>query len=151
MIEMSLVAFLKADPAVNTLCGGRIYPQKAPQAKNAKAINLPRIVYERTSTDKIKSQDGPSKLTGAHVTLYCQADKELVARNLAFRVENSSGGIVGGQTLNGFKGTMQGMTAQGVFLEDQGDGFTDPFRGDDVGVYEFSLSFVIWYLEPATV
>jgi len=148
MIEYALANFLRADPIVGDLCGGRIYPIRSPQKSP-----FPHVTYIRLGTDDIASQDGPSSLTKVMLQVDVWALSYDSAKGLQDAIASATGGMSGipdherWAALDGFKGRMAGRTVAAVFVGNERDGYEADAHAGDVGVFRCSLDLEIWY-EP---
>lgn len=108
--------------------GGRVYPKHLPEN-----TPYPAIAYHRISTPREHSHDGPSGL--AHPRFQF----DLYARTYAGISELAEGVRA---SLDGYKGLLGGVDVQGVFLEDDDDGYDD-----DLEVFWRRLDFTVWHNE----
>lgn len=67
-LETALVRYLEANPGVNALVAGRIYPLQLPER-----VTLPAIRYQRVSTSPVVAHTGFSELERARVQLSVHA------------------------------------------------------------------------------
>ncbi len=155
MIELALAAFLRADPQVGNLTGGRVEPFRA-----AQGAAFPRLTYQRVSTTRVRSNDGPCHLATARIQLDCWGegpDGYDDAKLLADKVRKARGGAAGrpvdpdryGQ-LDGFRGLMNGVAVQGAFLDDDLDDGENPAFGDDRSVFRVTMDLTITFVETST-
>lgn len=146
MIEKAINALLRADATVNGLVGGRISPAGAPQG-----TAYPYLIYQRISTERVRSTEGPSQLAAARiqVTVYDGRDGAEVALSVAAIAEAVR------QALDGFPHdppqTVAGVIVREISLEDERDQPAPPRRGRRKYVAGRSLDFLCWWQEaPVT-
>jgi hypothetical protein len=147
-----LVAYLKSDPAIAGLVGTRIYPDRSPLMAKQN-----RIEMEETDAERPLSNDGPTGLCRARITLWCDSLVKATALQIAQAVKNSPGDagaavvIPQGSSyskLHGFRGTVNGVLIQMARLEDERDAHAPPVHADDKAVYWVQQDWTVWFNEP---
>lgn len=134
VIEEAIKSLLVNDAGVNAIIGGRVHPQKLPQQPV-----LPAISFQRITTDRVRSHDGPSGLAAPTFQFNCWASD----------TESKSGYQQAKDLVNalrllidGFRGVSQGVNIRAVFVEDDRD------DQDEDRVFErIMLDAVIWHEE----
>ena len=120
-VEEMVVRELKATTAVAALVGTRIYPQMAPQNTTADYLT-----YELVSEMPVQDMGGTSSLVRVRLGVLCHALSYSNAKAAAAAVRT---------VLDGFRGTMQGVTVGGLLLEMEADaGWDDVTRMHVVAV-----------------
>lgn len=132
-VEYGLVQHLKADPTLDALLSGRIYPGIAPQG-----ASLPRLTYNRISTQDDQAMDGPAGLPQTRLQIDVWGDshdavRAIVARLLAL--------------LNGTGGAWGDAWVACSEREDQRTSYEPPVDASDQGVYRESVDLVVAYNE----
>lgn len=133
MVEKGIVALLLADSNVAALVGTRVYPAITRQTQER-----PNVVYQRLTTNRISTQDGPTGSADCLLQLSCWADTYKAARTLAEKVRLA---------LDGYAGTSASVVIDGIFVQDEQDMPTPPDSGDEVGVYGVRLDFRVHFQE----
>jgi len=124
--ESDFRTFVLADPGILEAVEDRMYPVNLPQNPT-----LPALTYERISTERGATHDGPDGIQQPTICISCHATTSIEARDLANKVR---------LRLNGFVGTMGVETVvQAVFMENDGDNYQS-----DPGIYVSDLDFEIW-------
>ena len=111
-IDAALFSLLAADGSVIGYVATRIYPQELPQESA-----LPALVYERTSLDHIRSNDGATGLATALYDLTSWAETFVAARGLADAARLA---------LDGYSGTVGSVKIGFIILENEVDLFEEP-------------------------
>lgn len=153
MIEpLGLVPFLLSDAGVKAIVDTGVYPFAVAQGKP-----YPRITHQRISTNRVRSNDGPTGLCTARVQLDCWAEGPGgmdTAKALADAVRKARGttatasaDAAGHAELDGFKGRMGSVTVQGAFLDEDQDLSEDPIFGNDQRVHRISADLTITFEE----
>jgi hypothetical protein len=120
-VEQMLVRELQATAAVTALVGARIYPQAAPQGTTADYVT-----YELVGGTNVQDMSGDGGLRRARVSFLCHAATYANAKAAAAAIQNA---------LEGFRGTMQGVSVGALLLEMEADaGFDDELRMHVVAV-----------------
>ena len=131
MIEEGLRTLMVNDAGVSAKVGTRVYGVKLPQKPT-----LPAIVFFRVTEDPVYDTSGMTGLSSGRFQVDCW-DKNLKgSRDLKEAVR---------KLLSGFKGTANGETIDGSFLESAGDLY-DP----DLDAHRASIDFLVWYKETTT-
>ena len=119
-VEQMLVKELQATAAVTALVGTRIYPQVAPQGTTADYVT-----YEG-SGNPIQDHGGSGGLYRARVSFLCHSATYANAKAVAAAIRAA---------LDGFRGTMQGVSVGSCLQEMEADaGFDDETRMHVVAV-----------------
>jgi hypothetical protein len=131
-VEVALASYLEAHALVSPLVGSRVYPEVLPQRPT-----YPAIVYQRVTTARVRSFDGPSGLARPRIQLdcygstYAQAKAVAAAVRLALDHKTFDAGLV---------------HVQGAFLEDERD--VRESEGRDVDdERRVSMDFFVWHEE----
>ncbi len=134
MIEPAIVKILRDNAAVSAIIGTQVFPQRAPQQKD-----LPYVVYEMISSQHMKDMDGASGLANPlfRVTSWETTYKKVKTLAEAVRL-----------ALVGFRGTILGTKIQGIFLENQLDGFDLRPDGSEGNAERVIQEWSIWFAEP---
>ena len=130
-IETAITRHLTENAGLAGVLGGRVYPKRMPQNPT-----YPTIVYHRISGAREHSHDGSSGLAHPRFQLDLWAKTHIAAKDLAEKVRAA---------LDGYKGVMGGVggvDVNGVFLEDDDDGYDD-----DLQVYWWRMDFTLWHSE----
>lgn len=126
MIGAAIRAILIADPAVNAMVGGRVYPQIVPQG-----ADMPALVYTVRS-EPLNHQQGMQGFDRFDLGIDCWSrDRNGVA---AYDEARSLAGVVA-KALGGYRGTSQGVEIHSVIVEaTYDDGMDDETKLLSVGV-----------------
>jgi hypothetical protein len=111
-VEQMVVQELLATPAVTALVGSRIYPQMAPQNTTADYLT-----YELVSEKPLQDLGGTGSLARVRLSVLCHAVSYAGAKGAAEAVR---------ARLDGFRGTMQGVTVGSLLVEMEADAGWDP-------------------------
>jgi len=130
-LETGLYAFLAAEAGVKALVAARIYPDAAP-AGAAK----PYIVYQRITTERDRTMDGPNGLAMPRMQVTCWAATYIGAKVLADAVADA---------IDGFSGDMGGEAVQVVSVLDEGDMPDLSPEGETGRAYGRRLDLEIWH------
>lgn len=121
MIEKALVELAEGVVA-------RVYPVLLVQSPE-----LPAVVYQRISTVRDHSHDGPVGLVSARFQFSCWAESYAEAKALAADLRVA---------LDGFKGTVAGTRIDGIFSAGEHDDFDqEPQR------FRVIADYVAWWAE----
>lgn len=127
-LNEAIYAWWQANSTLCSLAGSRLYPQKLPQGST-----LPATVYQQVSEAGDMAHDGPLNLFKAVYQFDNYGSSLSQAKALALALR---------QQLNGYKGTVGGVTIEGVFFVNMVDDF-----GDALDVYRVSVDFRFMYKE----
>lgn len=131
-IEVALRSHLLARAALVALIGERIFPAAAPQG----AV-LPRVVYQRVTTDAVQSLRGASGLEGARIQLDAYAATYAQAAAIAHEIKQATIGHVG---------FMGGGESKGIVLLDERDLPADPPAGGGATpIYRRMIDIRVWF------
>jgi len=131
-IDESLVTILQASSAVTALAGQRIYPLRALQT----AVK-PFVLYQRISSVRQHSHDGPSGLARPRFQVRCVAGSYGQSRQLADAVRN---------TLDGYSGTVGSVRIDGIIFQNEID--TDDVALDaEASTYSVLQDYFVWHGE----
>lgn len=128
MVEKAIYSKLSGDADVSGLVSSRIYPVNLPQTPT-----YPAIVYSRVSGQRAHSLSGASNIASPRVQVDAFATTYSGAKDLAAKIRAA---------LNGFRGTVAGITIHGIFLESDNDIFDDDFE-----IYRITSDYFIHYKE----
>jgi hypothetical protein len=109
--ELAVYTLLKDAAGVAALVAGRVYPLQAPQ--NATA---PFIVYQRISSRRVRSVDGPSGLAQPRIQVDAYAATYAGAKALASAIRTA---------LDGYRGTVAGVRVGAIALVSDTDFLED--------------------------
>lgn len=131
-IDESLVTILKSSIPVTVLAGQRIYPMRALQT-----AAKPHVVYQRISSVREHSHDGPSGLARPRFQFRCVASSFSQARQLADAVRVA---------LNGYKGLVGGVRIDGIIFQNEID--TDDVALDaEASTFSVLQDYFVWHGE----
>lgn len=128
MIETDLRAYLMAHPEVGPLVGNRIYPLALPQSPA-----LPAVTYQRISTTRTRTKDGPTGAAEVRVQMSCWSMSYIEAKRVADAIRHA---------LDGYRGSMGGHYVYVAASEGELD-FYEP----DTQLYQVAADYLIWYEE----
>lgn len=131
-IDESLVSILTTSPAVTAICGQRIYPLTARQT----AVK-PLVIYQRISSMRSRSHDGPSGLARQRFQFRCVGNGFAEARGLADAVRGA---------LDGYQGTVAGVRIDAVLFENEMD-MDDVALDAEATAYSVLMDFFVWHGE----
>ncbi len=136
-LETDLVAYLKADAALDVLLGDRIYPFVKSQAVEAV---FPQLVYFIASVTRPRVLAGQrSGLTKTRVQLDALGATEAQAEGVAKRVADM---------LDGARGKLNNTTVvQGAVLDEERGDFDKPSKGEEQAIYRRVLEVIFWHEE----
>lgn len=127
-IEPAFVSYLTAYPGMTALIGDRMYPTNIPEG-----ATLPLVTYQRISTPRLRSHNGPSGLAHPRFQFNCWGrsydEASRVAQQLVFGIE-------------GFRGLMAGVEVQAGFVEDERDDYDTVTRQ-----YRRMVDAILWHRE----
>jgi hypothetical protein len=153
-VELALVGFLSADPAVLELVQTpprppRIFPDFMPQGEDLDAgrRRLASLVYEVLShAEGFALVLGPHSLPNALILLECRAGTRREAKLLRSRVLSSRGGNPENRQLNGFAGSLgQGYTVQMAKVENSYYEYEPPIAAELSGVHVAAVELRVWW------
>lgn len=141
-----LYAWLLQETGVTALVGSgtsaRIYPVLAPQDTAS-----PYVTYQVIDSPQLHTLDpGPAGLSHPRVQIDCYAQ----GMGGYAQVQALSEAIKGTESsikLNGYRGTLGGVTVQGAHLTSEQDIFEPPQDASDEGWHRVSMDFTIWLEE----
>ena len=114
--------------AAATGLAGRIYPFSAPAG-----TAFPHAVFQRISTRRAHTLDGPDGLAIARVQFDIFSQTHAAARTIADAARSA---------LDGFRGPLGAFTVQAVALENE-----HATHEQQTGITRIILEFVIWFEE----
>jgi len=126
-VEQVLYRQLQATPAVTALVGTRIYPNMAPQSTTSDYI-----IYEKVSGHPFQDHGSSGGLYRARISFLCHSATYSGAKAIQAALA---------ATLDGFKGTMQGM-AIGSCLQDMD---ADAGFDDELRMHVVVIDFTVLY------
>ena len=140
-LERAIVENLEAETQITALVGTdppRIYPVGEVPERDP----LPRITYQRITTDHGQTLAGANALAEATVQVNCIATTYDVARDLAELVRLQ-------MMRSTWPGTEVGsVTINGVRQQGDSDEVERPLAGRERGIFFVPQDFAIWHLEP---
>lgn len=128
MIESALWQFLVSNPGVYALVGNRIGPMKLP--RNPK---FPEVTYQVISSSRPYVHEGAAGLTTKVVQYDVWAKSYQECKSVAKALR---------EALEGYRGTMDGVTVYAVFLLSQLDDYDQ-----ETGIYRQTMDFEVSYKE----
>ena len=131
-LETGLYAFLAAQAALKALVASRIYPEAAPAA-----AKKPYLVYQRITTDRDRTMDGPNGLATPRMQVTCWAATYAGAIALAGAVADA---------IDGHSGDLGGQAVQAVSVMDEGDMPDFAPEGETGRAYGRRLDLEIWFV-----
>ncbi|HEV7299255.1 MAG TPA: DUF3168 domain-containing protein [Tepidisphaeraceae bacterium] len=131
-VETAIVAHLRAVPLIESLSGGRVVPA------GSSSVLRPNIVYQRLTTKREYSNDGPTHAPWATVQIGCWADTLSVARQLSDAVIAA---------LDGFTGEVNGFQIDAVFITDENSAPESAAPGKEEGIKGILVDCVVHYQE----
>jgi hypothetical protein len=131
-IDESLVSILAVSTAVTAICGQRIYPLYARQT-----APKPLVIYQRISSVREHSHDGPSGLARPRFQFRCVANSFSEARGLADAVRGA---------LDGYQGTVGGVRIDAILFENELDA-DDVALDAEATAYSVLMDFFVWHGE----
>ena len=133
MIETGLRGALLADAAVAALVGTRIYPVVLPQAPQ-----YPAISFQTISGESHYALGGHSGLASPRIQVDCWAESFDAVMALRSAVI---------ACLGGYRGTVAGVTIQGMFKVAEVDAFEPELTQTGARIWRKTLDFNIWFEE----
>ena len=134
MLAVNLVFYLKADSGINTMVGGRVYPNYVPQGSA-----FPSISYSQTSGVRLRNIDnGPTGRAMPRITINSWAAKYFDVRTLANMVR---------LRLDGFQGIMGTDRIDRVTLDNEFDAFEE--EAGTSGIHRVMQDYIISFVEGA--
>lgn len=136
MIEQALYSRITSDSTIAALIGTRFFPNQIPQGQK-----LPAVIYKQEKGDREHIMAGAVGLVNSQYSITCYAESYSQAKELSEAVR---------KCLDGYSGTVESVSIEGIFLEDETDvpGFK---AGTDVlNRFGKSLTFVVWYKESVS-
>ena len=142
MVEPAIVSLLAADADLTAKLGGRIYPANDPASSGAAR---PRLTYQRISSRRTNSNDGPTRIVTARYDLQLWANEYPQAKALADKVR---------LLLDGRKGTVVDLggrahDVRSMSVTDEQDRQGDAAEGDAKPAQGVRLELRIQYREAA--
>lgn len=132
-LEQGLLSYLNSVPGITSQAAGRVYPAPAPEDPT-----YPLIVYQRISTTRVRSLQGPAQLAKARMQINAYAQGYAAAKTLADEIRNA---------LDCYQGTLGSINVSGCFLEDDADTFDIEPENLANRVYGVRMDFLIGYQE----
>lgn len=108
-LEEALQAYVVADESISAVIASRMYPVFAPESAAS-----PYLVYRVLSTQREYTMSGPTGTAQPTIKITCWADTYPAAKALARLVRSR---------LDGYRGTMGGISVRRIFLNDESDAF----------------------------
>lgn len=131
-VEQAIADRLTTDATVASLVATRVFPEILPQDPT-----YPAIAYQRITTQRVRSMDGPSGLSRPRIQIDCYAAAYAQAKALADAVRLA---------LDGKRFSYAGLDVQAAFLEDERD--QEASEGRDIDdERRVSLDFFVWHTE----
>lgn len=135
-IRKAIRALLLADPVVNSLSGGRIYPVQLPEG-----VRLASVVYHRVTGLFDYEMDGPSGLVQNLIQIDSVAVGNDEATNLANAVHDALTGFRG-EVPFGSASPQESITVHGIFQTNDRDIFDSITK-----MMAVQRDFQVWYWE----
>lgn len=128
--EQALVQILEDDATVGALVGDRIYPQRPPQG-----VQRPHLVYNRISGPVPHAMNGkPADIDPTQVQLDGFGADYGTVKQLMDACR---------QALNGQRGTFNGVTVEGIVMQDESDQGQSPLEGRDAPIFRRQQQYLI--------
>lgn len=127
-IEEALYSYLSTYAGLTASVGTRIYPNVIPSD-----ASLPAVAYQRISTARVRSHEGPSNLSHTRIQFTCVADSYSAVKSVADQIRAA---------LDGYRGTMSTLRVDGVSIENE---IADYVETSDL--YIQRLDALIWHYE----
>lgn len=142
MIGAFFLAWINSQAAIVALVGSRVSPQ-ASATKDA----YPKITYFRVGEGRVSSLRGPSGLTTPRlqIEIHSRSYSEVQAIAKLIKGHKVAGSSPTG--LDGYRGTLGGVTVQAAIFNDQRDDYDEPATATQFGVHRAVLDFTIWHEE----
>lgn len=131
-IETAIIALLNANETLTTIIAGRIFPNEIPQ-KQA----MPAAAYKQLTSDIDYANDGETGLSNSKFEISAWAKTYAEVKALATAI------IV---VLSAYKGTINGVEIQGIFLVDEKDDFQKKDGNEIITRHGRVMTFEIWYI-----
>lgn len=136
-IEEGLRAYLLADATVSGLIGTRFTPLAEAQRQAR-----PYAVYQRISTEIIRSLKANSGLRWARVQVDCYGDTYASAKAVAHAISERIDSDI-------TPGTFGTYCVPSCRILDEWDGYEEPERDGERGIYRTSLDVKVWFEEQS--
>jgi hypothetical protein len=138
--EQALCDYLLGLPAVAKLVGSRVSPNTVPQSQPGQALDpslYPHVVFYRSATERKRGYKGVAG-TKATINYTCFALDYPTVKDVAEVVA---------EALEGYLGQPQGAPTpiQGLFIDDEFDGYDPPEFADQAGVHRVELVAEVSY------
>jgi hypothetical protein len=133
-IDGALVALMNADDGITDIVKGiGPFTNTVPKAR-------PFITYYRITTDRPKSNDGPTGQAQVHYQIDCYADDLLTAKAAANAVRLA---------VDGYAGSFQGWHIDYVFVTNEQDSISEPIPpGQALPVQRVTMDITLSITEP---
>jgi hypothetical protein len=131
-MKAGLVSLLSSEATITTICGTRVYVQRAPQT----AV-FPHIIITQMGSEENGTLDGGSgQLRFLDFDIDCKAKSSVTAESLANAVRTY---------IDDYSGTAGSFTIGAVLMNDESDDYEPPQDGSDVGVFVVTLDVTIQF------
>lgn len=127
-----VIQYLASVPTVTEIVGAQVFPNKAPQGKDA-----PFLIVEQNGFEPQHNSSGADPTQAAQFSITAYGVDEEQTDVLAEEVRIALQGKA--------KGPMGGLNARGVFLDDVRDVSQPPTGGDEVGFPAKEVLVTVWF------
>lgn len=133
-LEGALTAYLQADAGVSAIVGNRISPYSG-----AEKFARPKLTYWRIDTQRQFTNQGPTYTPRTRIQFDAWADDYLTCKQILIAIR---------QALDGYRGTMNGITIQGIHALDERDTpLTNVDPGKDKPIQRSTQDYYVDYVE----
>lgn len=131
-MKSGLVSLLAGESTISSICGSRIYINKAPQK-----ATFPQLVITQMSSEENGTIDGGSgQLRFLNFEIDCRALTSVQAEALGTAVRTF---------LDDYSGAAGSSTIGAVIMNDESDDYEPPQDGSDVGVHVVTLDLDVQF------
>jgi hypothetical protein len=131
-MKSGLVSLLSSETTITTICGTRVYVQRAPQT-----AAFPHIIITQMGSEENGTLDGGSgQLRFLDFDIDCKAKSSVTAESLANAVRTY---------IDDYSGTAGSFTIGAVLMNDESDDYEPSQDGSDVGVFVVTLDVTIQF------
>lgn len=131
-MKAGLVSLLTAESSITTICGSRVYVNRAPQK-----ATFPHVIITQMSSDENPTLDGSSgRLRFLDFDIDSKAKSSIEAESLGNAIR---------AYIDDYSGAAGSFTIGAVIVNDESDDYEPPQDGSDVGVFVVTLDLTIQY------
>ena len=142
MVEAALITLILGDADLASALGGRVQSATEPLAAGT-ATRLPRATYQRISTRRQQSNDGPIGLAHARLDVNVWASKPIEAATIAGRLRRLLDGFAGAVATPGGRT----IDVRQVAVVDEQAGAGDAAGGSQSPTQRVRLELLVAYAE----